>query len=359
MKLHYGGKYKDESDLKVFGEDHEGEVAFREPDQKMFALIANVCSIAVCAALFAILYFIARPDYMAMFGALCYGCILSMLTLLPHELLHALCFKNDVYLYLWPSKMMAFVHGTESMSKSRFIFMSLLPNIVFGVIPFVLFLINREWLAAGSMGAMCISMGLGDYINVFNAATQMPKGAKAFMKGFHTYWYMDSSAKNLKTVFESENIRFVEVSESLVDDYLVMINDVENVQKYIRREYAPREPYTREQEIEWVNEQIREKALVFSMIEKKNSSFVGNISLMDPADSVAELGIAVTAAKQDSGYGSEAIPAVMEYGFDTLGLKKITLKVNPENARAIHVYEKCGFREYDRTYEHIFMEAYN
>ncbi len=166
-------------------------------------------------------------------------------------------------------------------------------------------------------------------------------------------------AITLKTVFESENIRFVEVSGSLVDDYLVMINDVENVQKYIRREYTSREPYTREQEIEWVNEQIRKKALVFSMIEKKTGSFIGNISLMDPSDSSAELGIAVTAAKQDSGYASEAIPAVMGYGFDALGLKKITLKVNPENARAIHVYEKCGFREYDRTYEHIFIEAYN
>ena len=163
----------------------------------------------------------------------------------------------------------------------------------------------------------------------------------------------------MKTVFESENIRFVEVSESLVDDYLVMINDVENVQRYIRRTYTPREPFTGEQEIGWVNEQIREKTIVFSMMEKKNDSFIGNISLMNPDDYAAELGIAVTAAKQDSGYGSEAIPAILAYGFDTLGLKKITLKVNPENARAIHVYNKCGFREYDRTYEHIFMEAYN
>lgn len=58
------------------------------------------------------------------------GCILPMLTLFPHELLHAVCFKEDVYLYTNWKQGMLFVVGPESMSKSRFIFMSLLPNIV-------------------------------------------------------------------------------------------------------------------------------------------------------------------------------------------------------------------------------------
>ena len=36
----------------------------------------------------------------------------------------------------------------------------------------------------------------------------------------------------MNTVFESENIRFVEVSEELIPDYLTMINDMENVQRF-------------------------------------------------------------------------------------------------------------------------------
>ena len=92
------------------------------------------------------------------------------------------------------------------------------------------------------------------------------------------------------------------------------------------------------------------------MVEKSSGSFIGNIELMDLRDSEAELGIAITAAKQDLGFGTEAIRAVTDYAFVQLGLKQVFLKVYPDNARAIRVYEKCGFREYDRTEEDVFME---
>ena len=47
---------------------------------------------------------------------------------------------------------------------------------------------------------------------------------------------------------------------------------------------------------------------------------------------------------------------MIRYGMDALDLRRVYLKAFPFNARAIHVYEKCGFREYDRTAEDVFME---
>lgn len=161
---------------------------------------------------------------------------------------------------------------------------------------------------------------------------------------------------DLKTVFESERINFVKLSERLVPEYLAMINDVEHVQKQIRRTYVPRDPFTEEQEIEWVRKNLEEKALAFSMIEKVSGDFIGNIDLRNRQGAEAELGIAITAKKQNMGYGTEAVAAVIGYGMDRAGLKRITLRANPDNKRAIHVYEKCGFREYDRTEEHVLME---
>ena len=35
----------------------------------------------------------------------------------------------------------------------------------------------------------------------------------------------------------------------------------------------------------------------------------------------------------------------------------VFLKVFPDNTRAIRVYEKCGFREFDRTEDDVFMEV--
>ena len=70
------------------------------------------------------------------------GPILALLTLVPHEFMHAICFKKDVYLFSNLSKGMLFVTGTETMSKGRAIFMNLLPNIVFAFILFIIFLIG-------------------------------------------------------------------------------------------------------------------------------------------------------------------------------------------------------------------------
>ena len=157
----------------------------------------------------------------------------------------------------------------------------------------------------------------------------------------------------MDTVFESRSIRFVSASETLIADYLAMVNDVEHVARFIG---SRREPFSRAEELSWVREKLAKRAVLFSMLEKDTGSFIGNIELMDVADGAGELGIAVTAAMQDRGFGTEAIPAMVRYGMEILGLHRIFLKVFPDNARAIHVYEKCGFRAYDRTEKDVFME---
>lgn len=209
MRFHYGGKYNSEEDLKSKAEPREGAVAFKEPSEKVFAIIANGGCLVVLIILAGLVYYLARPDltdYLISFGI---AGALSVVVLIPHELLHAICFKGDVYMYFNPSKFLAFVHGTESMSKVRFIFLSLLPNIVFGVIPFVVFLFNPKWFCLGMFGALCISMGFGDYINAFNAIIQMPAGARTYLDGFHSYWYMPFEIKQEDPFFDSANQAYV------------------------------------------------------------------------------------------------------------------------------------------------------
>lgn len=156
----------------------------------------------------------------------------------------------------------------------------------------------------------------------------------------------------MDVIFETARIAFVPVSEQLLRDYLDMVNDATNVGRWIGRT----EPVSEEKERRWIRKKLEEKAPLFSMLEKESGRFIGNIELMDVRDAVGELGIAITAAQQDRGFGSEAVPALAAYGMRELGLRRIFLKVYPGNARAIHVYEKCGFRAYDRTERDIFME---
>lgn len=159
--------------------------------------------------------------------------------------------------------------------------------------------------------------------------------------------------RNLKQLFESEHINYVEPSEALLQDYLTMVNNIEHVGRFIGRRT---EPYTEKQEREFIKGKLEEKAPIFSMMEKQTDEFIGNVELMDIKGSEGELGIAITSEKQDKGFGKEAVNRIVEYGFEVLGLTRIYLKVYPENERAFHVYQKCGFVEYDRTNEDIFME---
>ena len=159
----------------------------------------------------------------------------------------------------------------------------------------------------------------------------------------------------MKRLFETERIDFVEVSETLVPAYLLMVNDYDGVGRFIGKRS---EPITEEQEIAWVQKKLGRRDPIWSMVEKKTGAFIGNVEIMHIGDGVGELGIAITAAMQEKGYGKEAIPAVIGYGAKQYDLHRIFLKVYPYNKRAIHVYEKCGFKEYDRNEKDIFMEIY-
>lgn len=187
MKLHYRGKFDMNPDSLPFSEHEEGAVAFKEPkDIKQMAIVTNVIAlITVVIAYVAVCVRMGIPSLPALIVSM----ILFALSMLPHELIHALCFREDVYLYTSLKNGMLFVTGTERMSKGRFVFMSLLPTLIFGVIPFTLGLVFSNGIL-GAFGAVSLSAGAGDYINIFNALTQMPKGARCYMHKFNTFWYL-------------------------------------------------------------------------------------------------------------------------------------------------------------------------
>jgi len=184
MKLIYKGKFDgDESKLPT-REPLPGEVPFKEfQSMKTFAILINLLSFIPFVILTPLL--IWRGGWEAFHMG---GCLLALLSLFPHELLHACCFREEVALYTNLKQGMLFVCGSELFSRGRFVWMSLLPNLVFGFIPFGLFLLQPRWGILGTLGLISIGCGMGDYYNVYNALTQVPKGAMIYNRGFHSYW---------------------------------------------------------------------------------------------------------------------------------------------------------------------------
>lgn len=158
---------------------------------------------------------------------------------------------------------------------------------------------------------------------------------------------------DMNVIFESENIIYVRPSFDLVPQYLEMVNDIENVAKFIGER---RTLLTEQDEIDYIKDKMDKDATMFSMLEKDTREFIGNIEFFNRVDDEAEWGIVITTKMQNKGYGKESLKRSVEYGFNELNLKRIYLEVYANNPRAIHIYENCGFKEYDRTYVDVFME---
>ena len=160
----------------------------------------------------------------------------------------------------------------------------------------------------------------------------------------------------MDAVFESENIIYIRPSFDLVPEYLEMVNDIENVARFIGDR---REPLSEKDEIDYIKDKMDNNATMFSMLEKETHEFIGNIEFFNRTFDAAEWGIVITTKMQNKGYGKEALMRSVEYGFNELGLNRIFLSVYADNPRAVHVYGKCGFKEFKRDDVDIFMEIVN
>lgn len=64
----------------------------------------------------------------------------------------------------------------------------------------------------------------------------------------------------------------------------------------------------------------------------------------DPDSRYADADIFIAPERQDQGLGTEAFGLVLTHLLEERGHHRVTLTTSPDNARAIRVYEKLGFR---------------
>ncbi|MDO5037485.1 MAG: DUF3267 domain-containing protein [Tissierellia bacterium] len=186
MKLYFRGNFDGDYSQLPSRDPAPHHVKFKEADNlEDFALKINILALGISGL--ALLLFSLHTGSLKNFHL--NGSILALLTLVPHEFLHALCFRGPVYFYMKLTRGILFVTGTETMTRGRAILTNLLPNLVFAFLPLALFLLNRDLHLLGSMAVFTLGMGAGDYYNVFNILSQMPKGAYTYMSGTSSYWF--------------------------------------------------------------------------------------------------------------------------------------------------------------------------
>lgn len=142
----------------------------------------------------------------------------------------------------------------------------------------------------------------------------------------------------MKIVMETERVYFIRMDEEYVDFYIENMNNPE-IYQYITA-YPPR-IYTREDEIEWVKANIETPQ--FTIVDKQTGALIGNAGYHEIVNETSELGIWITPEQQNNHYGREILTKLIEYGYQELHLRRITLKVHENNERAMHLYQKIGF----------------
>ncbi|MBN1541035.1 GNAT family N-acetyltransferase [candidate division KSB1 bacterium] len=89
------------------------------------------------------------------------------------------------------------------------------------------------------------------------------------------------------------------------------------------------------------------ETLLFTICTCSNGEAVGQTAFVrwDMVSRAAIFYLAIYHTNHWSkGYGSEAVRLMCRYGFEILNLNRIQLVVSSENAAAVRVYEKAGFR---------------
>jgi [ribosomal protein S5]-alanine N-acetyltransferase len=97
----------------------------------------------------------------------------------------------------------------------------------------------------------------------------------------------------------------------------------------------------------------REQA-VFAITLRSNGTLIGTIGLrIDPADERAELGYWIGKPYWNQGYCTEAARAILDFGFQQLGLNRIFAHHFARNPASGRVMQKLGMAHEGRLPQHI------
>jgi len=142
-----------------------------------------------------------------------------------------------------------------------------------------------------------------------------------------------------------------------LDDLLAFINSLVEEGAEILRD----QPATRDEEAEWLGRRLAQvaKGEVVWVVAEVDGAVVASADLT-PGEGcsrhVGALGVAVKQGYRDTGIGSALLNALISHA-QAKELELLTLTVFSSNARALHVYERAGFRETGRIPRGLFKNG--
>ena len=138
--------------------------------------------------------------------------------------------------------------------------------------------------------------------------------------------------------------------------YVTWLNDVEVI-RHLTTNFAP---FNLDDETDWYENQRKDQSTKNFTIDNEAGKHIGSISLMniDHRHQQAELGIVIGEKNAwNKGYCTEAITLLLKYGFNTLNLNRIFLRVDEDSWGGLKCYERCGFVKEGELRQAVFREG--
>lgn len=139
-----------------------------------------------------------KANFISEFRLNMLGIGIGFLVILPcliiHELLHVVCFPPNAKVEIFYSAAGMSVVTSTPIPKARYIFTLLLPALILGIIPLLIWFfipvdyktLNSAWfiLSIGNLGG-----AVADFYNLVHVIKEMPKGSVMQVSGLKCYYY--------------------------------------------------------------------------------------------------------------------------------------------------------------------------
>ena len=200
-KIKYMGKLKNSDGLIKNSILPNGAVKFEEGndiEDLQILGIKLVIPIMLVIIILTVIKFLSMSSHFALNGytvlIIILGIIIQKILIFVHEFIHAIFYPKGSIVTIWKYKKAYVTYSNSKVSKKRFIIICLMPLIILGIIPFIIWLFIAEYLnPIINIIYIIITWYMifgsqGDLANVYNTIKQVPKNADIIGYGYHSYY---------------------------------------------------------------------------------------------------------------------------------------------------------------------------
>lgn len=129
--------------------------------------------------------------------------------------------------------------------------------------------------------------------------------------------------------------------------------------EFVRKNFIYQEFFTEEGHLQWIKTQVETGHVVQFILCLEEGRDIGSVYFrdIDRVAGTAEYGIFIGEADAlGKGYGTQAARLALQYAFETMGLRKVFLRVLAENLGARKSYEHAGFRLIEGKKEQVALQ---